>query len=317
MRNLAWSVLIVGLTSSAALAQVPAQGGLASAPITPAAAAALTIDAPKPAAVAADDQAAAPAPPPPPAPPPKRATLTAGADFPTAYMFRGIFQEDEGFIFEPWVDLGLALYSGDGALTAINANVGNWNSVHSGPSGDELHDSAYYEADFYGSVTFAFGKFKPGLLFTDYTSPNDAFGSVKELAAVVQFDDSGTKFPLNPKAILAFELDGQADGGSNEGTYLELGVRPTIKFGTSAASLAIPVKMGLSLSDYYEGPTGSNGFGYFDLGGIIGVTLPSTGKVGWEIHGGVDFLWLGDNLQILNHDDSFKPVGTIGFSITY
>ena len=31
---------------------------------------------------------------------------------------------------------------------------------------------------------------------------------------------------LAPYATIAFELDGQADGGENEGVYLELGVDP-------------------------------------------------------------------------------------------
>ena len=162
-------------------------------------------------------------------------------------------------------------------------------------------------------MTFAFGNWKPGALFTSYTSPNDAFNSVHELAAVLAYDDSASRFPLSPKVILAFELKGQADGGANKGTYLELGVRPVVKLtdaGRYPLSLAIPVKLGLSAKDYYEGPTGSNTFGYFDTGFIASVPLafmPS--KTSWEVHGGVDFLWLGDNLQLLNHDDGFKPVG--------
>ena len=323
MRNLAWSVFVLGLTgmtSTAAMAQVETSGtGLASAVVSPAALPALS------ASVVSDDgqatapaptpaQAAAPAPAP---PPPKPLTLTAGADFPTAYMFRGIFQEDEGFIFQPWVDLGIALYSGEGQLKGVSANVGNWNSIHSGPSGSELYDNAWYEADFYGSVTFTFGKFKPGALFTSYTSPNNGFNTVHELAAVFAVDDSGNKVPLSPKVILAFELSGQADAGDNKGTYLELGIRPSIKLGKSPATLSIPVKLGLSLSDYYELPEGSDTFGYFDTGFIGGVGLPIKGKVTWEVHGGVDFLWFGNNLKLRNHDDSFKAVGTLGFSITY
>jgi hypothetical protein len=35
------------------------------------------------------------------------------------------------------------------------------------------------------------------------------------------------------------------------------------------------------------------------------------------VHGGVDFLWLGDNLRLLNRDDSSKPVGIFGLSVTY
>ncbi len=233
-------------------------------------------------------------------------------------MFRGIFQEDEGFIAQPFVDLGIALYSGEGQLKSVSANVGNWDSIHSGPSGSELYDNAWYEADYYGSVTFTFGKLKPGALFTSYTSPNDAFKTVHELAGVLAIDDSSSKFPLSPKVILAFELSsGQADAGENKGTYLELGIRPSIKLGTTPATLSIPVKLGLSLHDYYELPEGSDTFGYFDTGFIAGVPLPIKGKVTWEVHGGVDLFWFGNNLKLRNHDDGFKPVGTIGFSITY
>ena len=47
--------------------------------------------------------------------PAKRVTLTTGVDFVSAYMFRGIFQEDSGLIMPPYVDVGVALYNGDGA----------------------------------------------------------------------------------------------------------------------------------------------------------------------------------------------------------
>ena len=37
----------------------------------------------------------------------------------------------------------------------------------------------------------------------------------------------------------------------------------------------------------------------------------------WEIHAGVHFLFLGDNLEAVNHGDSFEAVGTFGISMTY
>ena len=270
---------------------------------------------------AAASQAAAPAAPaaqPAPDPPaPKPVTLTVGADFPTAYMFRGIFQEDQGFIMQPFVDVGIA------AAPGLTINAGLWNSVHSGPSGSDNEDGrgAWYEMDFYASATFQVGKVKPGVLYTSYTSPNDAFNTVQEIAAVLAFDDSGNKVPLNPKAILAFELDGQADGGSSKGTYLELGVRPVFPLAAHdkyPLTLAVPAKFGLSLNDYYEGVNGSEGFGYFDLGGILSVPLAfMNGKTTWEIHGGVDILWLGGNMKALNGGDGVKAVGVIGFSMIY
>jgi Bacterial protein of unknown function (Gcw_chp) len=287
------------MSAAPALAQAPAATRQS---LTPAAepgisraAASLT------AAPAAAAQAAAPS---------KPYTLTAGADFPTAYLFRGIFQEDEGFIFQPWVDLGVDLHEG------VTLNVGSWNSIHSGPSGGENNDNDWYETDFYASVSFSSGKFSPGVLFTSYNSPGDAFGTVNELALVLPYDDSDSAFALNPKAVLAFELSGQADGGDHEGIYLELGVKPSIATGTPV-TISVPAKFGLSLKDYYEGPYGSDVFGYFTTGASASVALPSSNSVSWEVHGGVDFYWLGDNMKYLNHDDRFKPIGTIGFSLSY
>ena len=258
---------------------------------------------------------------PPEAPVAKRVTTTAGFDFASAYMFRGIYQEDQGVIIPPYADVGVQLYHGSGTLSSITANGGIWNSLHSGPSGNDGRGSPWYEADYYGAVTFTMGKWKPGALFTSYTSPNDAFRTVHEIAAVLAYDDSGSRFPLSPKMTLAFELQGQADGGENQGTYLELAVRPTVKLIDAKrypVSLAIPLKLGLSVQDYYEGPTPNEHFGYFDTGLIASVPLAfMPAGTSWEIHGGVDFLWLGDNLRALNRSDSSKPVGILGLSVTY
>lgn len=238
--------------------------------------------------------------------PAKRVTVTTGVDFTSAYLFRGIRQHAGGTIAQPYADLGIALGRG------VSANVGGWNSVHStAPAGN------WYESDYYGSVTFTAGRLKPGLLYTSYTSPADSFATVKELAGVLAFDDSANPFPLSPKVVLAFELgSGSADGGTDKGTYLELGVRPTVKLAPKA-TLAIPVKTGLSVNKYYEGPTGDNHFGYFDTGLQLSVPVVSGKGGALEVHGGVDLMWLGDNLKLLNRDDGFKPVSLIGFTFTY
>jgi hypothetical protein len=286
--KIACGVLVAGLVSSSALAQDTAQ-----------------------ATAQTSVQGAAATAPPPEAPVSKRVTVTTGVDFTSAYMFRGLLQHAGGTIAQPAVDFGIALGRG------ISANVGNWDSVHSTQA-----TGNWYESDYYGSMTFTAGKLKPGVLFTSYTSPTDGFTTVHELAGVVAFDDSASKLPFAPKAILAFELGkdelgvGQADGGANKGIYLELGVRPSVKVAPKL-TLAVPVKTGLSVKDYYEGPTGNNHFGYFDTGLQASVPLVS-GKGGTlEAHGGVDFMWLGDNLKLLNNDDGFRPIGLLGFTFTY
>ncbi len=235
----------------------------------------------------------------------KRVTITTGLDFTSAYMFRGIRQHSGGAIAQPYVDLGFALAPG------VTANVGNWDSLHTkSPSG-------WYESDYYGSVTFTAGKLKPGLLYTSYTSPADRFATVHELAGVLSIDDSASAFPLSPRVVLAFELgDGQADGGANKGTYLELGVRPGVKVAPKL-TLAIPVKLGLSVRDYYEGPVTNDKFGYFDVGLIASVPVISGSGGSLEAHGGVDFLRLGDNMKALSGGDRVKPVAVIGFTFIY
>ena len=136
-------------------------------------------------------------------PAPKPVTLTLGADFPTAYMFRGIFQEDQGFIMQPFVDVGIAAASG------LTINAGLWNSFHSGPSGSDHEGgdrSAWYELDFYASATFQAGKVKPSVLYTSYTSPNDAFATVQELSP------AHTRSTMIAFALLVINLLGVGPG---------------------------------------------------------------------------------------------------------
>jgi hypothetical protein len=268
---------------------VPARAQTAAGPSAPAATGSST-GAPAPEATA----------------PPKRLTFTTGVDFTSAYMFRGIRQHSGGTIAQPFADLGIALGRG------VSANVGGWESIHSSaPNGN------WYESDYYGSVTFTAGRLKPGVLFTAYTSPADSFSTVHELAGVLGFDDSASAFPLSPKVILAFELsDAQADGGLDKGTYLELGIRPAIKV-AERLTLAIPVKTGLSVNKYYEGPTGDNRFGFFDTGLQASVPVASGRGGSLEMHGGIDVLWLGDNMKLLNGGDGVKPVGLFGLTFTY
>ncbi len=238
--------------------------------------------------------------------PTKRLTIATGSDFTSAYFFRGIRQHSGGTIAQPFADLGIAIAPG------ISANVGGWESIHSSaPAGN------WYEADYYGSITFTAGKLKPGVLFTSYTSPADSFSTVHELAGVLGIDDSASAFPLSPKVILAFELsDAQADGGTEKGTYLELGIRPAVKL-HEKLTLNIPVKTGLSVNKYYEGASGDNTFGFFSTGLQLSVPVVSGKGGSLEAHGGVDMLWLGDNMKALNGDDGFKPIALIGFTFTY
>lgn len=249
------------------------------------------------------------------APPP--VVVTGGLDFVNQYNFRGIRQNADGVSVWPYIDFGFTPFRGDGALKTLTVNVGTWNAVHSQdyPSG-----SKWYESDIYATLGFGFNATTLGLTYTSYRSPADRFAHVKELAVKLGFDDSAVlgRGALKPYGLVAFELteDGQADAGLGRGTYIELGVAPGIT--GSKASLAIPVKVGLSASDYYEFGGDDSKFGYFSVAGIVTVPLGAHANV----HGGVEIQTFGDSLKAFNQfgddgDRSVAAIGSIGLGFSF
>lgn len=270
---------------------------------------------------------------PPPDPNPGSMTLTGSVDAVSTYMFRGIRQNSTGLAVWPVADLGVALFSGKGGLKSISANVGTWNSLNTGDTGaDGPTGKLWYESDFYATLGLGFGGGTSlSTTYTAYTSPNNAFTTVKEMMFKLGVDDSPylKKAALKPYALVAFELDtspgvGQADGGSQAGRYLELGVAPG--YSGAKASLSVPVKVGLSLAHYYELNTGTaaaplfvdNTFGYVSVAGLVTVPLGGTTSFGaWNLHGGVELQALGDTTKALNGGDGHKVIVSAGLGFVY
>jgi len=237
-------------------------------------------------------------------PNPGALTLTASFDVPSLYYFRGIRQEtDPKFTMFPAADLGFALSSGDGSLKSSSINIGLWNSLHTGSSGTGgFSEMLHYEEDFYAALTFGFAR-SVGFTtqWTSYTSPNAGFTTVKEILFKVS---QGSKYA--PYGLVAFEVGGdgagQADAGANKGTYVELGIGPSWPLGGGPATIAVPVKLGLSANDYYELAGEDSKFGYLDVGVLF--TFPFTGvpsRFGtWNFHAGADAFALGDTAEAFN-----------------
>jgi hypothetical protein len=229
-------------------------------------------------------------------------------------MFRGIRQNAEGMATWPWLNVHFNAWEGEGSLKSVGVDVGSWNSAHSSPKG-------WYESDFYSTLALGFGGgVTLSTTYTSYTSPDDAFTHVKEIAEKVSVADAAYlgKAAMNPYVLIAFELATepgkfQADGGAEAGRYVELGVAPG--YAGSKASLSVPVKVGLSASNYYENPlTGEDSkFGFFSVAGLV--TVPVGPK--WNVHGGVEVQALGDTTKVFNGNDSSRVIGSIGVGFAY
>ena len=183
-----------------------------------------------------------------------------------------------------------------------------------GSSGSDRPDTvAFYESDLYAGVTLGFGAISLTPMFTAYTSPNDVFTTVKEISFKVAHASKTA-----PYALVAFEIggdsSGQADGGSEKGTYLELGIGPSWAIADGKATVAVPVKLGFSLKDYYELSGEDQKFGYV-VGGVL-FTVPFAGGKA-NFHGGVDVYGLGEATKAANDGDGGQVIGSVGVGFTF
>jgi len=271
-------------------------------------------------------------------PNPGNLTLIGNVDFTNTYMFRGIRQDDTRVMVQPSAEFDIALQSATSGLKSTSLNFGTWNSLHTGDAGLKSSssglgcacDKLWYESDFYTTLAFGFTGGTLGVTYTAYTSPNAGFNNVKEIMFKFGADDSAAlgKAALHPWVITAFEFNAanghQADGGSKAGKYLELGVSPG--YSTAKAGVAVPVKVGLSMGDYYELNEGTvlrpnfvdHKFGYLSIAGIVTVPLKGTTAYGaWNIHAGVEYQHLGTTTQAFNNGKANKGIVSAGLGFTY
>jgi len=251
-----------------------------------------------------------------------------GVDWTTKYFFRGIVQESKGLIVQPWVDFVFPLYEGKNA--SFSFNIGSWNSLHdgrSGSGGDGM--TMHYELDAYAGIGISFAENWSGALsYVVLSSPNSAFGTVTELDVSLSFDDSalfasgsGPFHGFQPSVLVVWELDGQSDGGSEKGNYLEIGIEPSLDLGTDGkqpVSISIPISAGFSLSNYFEvGEDEGDSFG-FAIGGVSLATplnFVNSALGSWTLSGGVSMLYLGDNLEAVNGGENSEVILSLGIGI--
>jgi hypothetical protein len=249
--------------------------------------------------------------------------LDAGVEWTSAYYFRGLLQEDDGFILQNWIDLGIDLYEGDNWTMA--ANIGIWNSMHgetdTAGTTDDITEH-WYEADLYAGLAFEVEAWTFGVSTIYYTSPSDAFSSIVELDFTCAYDDRdlwGGDFALNPSVTLAIETH---DDGGSEDTYLELGIAPGCTWDiddNTAVDFTFPVTVGLGVDDYYIDAGGDDDFfGFLQVGADASMALPLPDRYGmWSLNGGVHLLFLGDAAEDTNGGDDFEVIGRLGVSLAY
>ncbi|QQE11615.1 hypothetical protein JD969_19355 [Planctomycetota bacterium] len=262
-------------------------------------------------------------------------SFAADTTFTTEYWFRGISQGKQninGLIIQPSAAATYQLSDG------ISATFGLWSSFS---TTDRDGDSAWYEADPSLGLSFQLSD----TLFADITyiwleNPSGGGEFNQEIDFSISHDDSGfwedlgVEIPgfegLQPYALVAFETSSAADGfGNADGIYLEAGIAPSVLIydsETTPITLSVPITFGFNADKYYQ--TGSNGdgdfFGFTQIGFHTSMPLefisPRDGS--WELHAGIDFLMLSDQLQEISEaagtgDDETRVITSFGLSVSF
>ena len=245
-------------------------------------------------------------------------------DITTHYFFRGILQENQGVIVQPSLEIGFDVTENDQVSAA--GYVGIWNSFHSEQTGNTGSNEIWYESDLYGGVSFDLAGLYQGLsadvFYTAYTSPNGAFDTVQEVAGALGYSAEIQNIGVDFIGLIAFEIDGAADGGDS-GIYGEFGVQPNfnVDIGNQELVLGVPVTLGFSIDDYYEGNGDDDTLGFVSVGVTTGIPLEFIDdKYGqWSLNGTITGMFLTgeDSTELFNNGDEFELIGTLGINMAY
>jgi len=249
--------------------------------------------------------------------------LSIGLDLTNAYFSRGLRQEDEGFIAQPWATVGFDLLNND--EWSLQAYAGSWNSLHTEETGAANTEDAtgkWYESDAYFGLTATTGNWELGAQYGWFTSPNSAFTTVEELQFSAGYDDSEAMgdWALSPSAVLVIETGDGTSDGLGKGAYLQCSVEPGCECASvEGLAFSVPVIAGFSASDYYEHDDGSDdAFGFLSLGAKAEYAPTCSGRYGeWSCYIAVNALFLGDLGKELNDNDGTAFVVSAGVSMEY
>jgi len=260
-----------------------------------------------------------------------RLSLNLGADWASAYYFRGLANvQNGGSNVQPYAEIGFKLLEDVGPLSSLVIAPGIWNNFQYGKDGrlvDPSDPRFWFESDLYIKLSATWWDvLTTGVTYTYYTSPNDSFTTYADVGLGFSLNDSKWlgAFALNPSLLFAFETKGEAlvSGDGDKGIYMGIGLAPSytvyedpsLSFNVSA-----PMTFGFSVKDYYTVDGKNQTFGYFSGGPLFtfGLKFIPASFGNWALKAGVQFLVLNSNLQTINTGDSFVPIGSVGVAMTY
>lgn len=182
-----------------------------------------------------------------------RIHLLGALSLDSADYFRGAFngvEEDlDDWAFKPSLAMVVQLWGGRDEIRNLNLTVGSANGISDVEDefGGAGEPDLWYKANPYAALSLEITqKWKLGMGYTAYSSPDQVLGSWQELAFTAAYIASGRVGEVSPQVKLAIPVN---DG---DGFYTEASIDPAFKIGNSQLTLDIPAVVGIGWADYYD-----------------------------------------------------------------
>lgn len=238
-----------------------------------------------------------------------------GVNVVTAYYFHGILQNPgtHSASVQPYLDLNLKAYEGDGILNKAVFSLGLWQSYSNPHLVPSANNRAFYESDVTPSLALTFGKVTLTESYTFLNYPNGLAIDSQLWSSKLSFDDSDLlgALALHPSVTYSLETDAKSGNGPKTGGSLwEVSVTPGTAVGP--LNVTLPLTLGVGSDGFYA----KNGYSYFSAGLNVAYTLPISKSYGtWTVNSGVTY-YNADKKAIGNPDEN-SFVGSVGLGVAF
>ena len=261
----------------------------------------------------------------------------AGVNFVSAYFSRGVLQENQGTIAEPYADLFLTAYEGTGFINKVSLQMGVWASIHSHHPGVISSTPAWYEFDWTPGIAVTFAKnFTLTTSYFEFDSPSDSFipsntgipTSARSLNVNLAYNDTDLlgKFAMHPHFTYLREIEGAAGISGPNGNYFEVGIAPALP-AMGPVTISLPATLGFGNNGFYALTTqvapgistvAETNFGYLSVGPAIAVALPVPARFGsWTFNTSATYYHLNGTVAAVDNSRHNDWVFSGGLGVTF
>lgn len=212
-----------------------------------------------------------------------------GLNLSSAYYNRGVLQNRHGLNFQPYANLNVKAFEGDGPISRVDFHLGTWLNLTDANS-RMRNGKVWSEIDLSPGVSVKLGNITVTETFQIAIFPdNNYVNNFRGLETRLAYDDRDLlgAFALHPTFTHLASLGGGAGYGMGAGgQYWHFGVNPGVSVGP--AKISVPVGVGFGSGEFYR--TSNNGYGFSSIGLATEVKLPFETEAGrWTMNASVTY----------------------------